>query len=129
MHRGKQPEVSAVCKELEVDLLQVYITEAHPVDEWSGGPINGIEYKQTQTLEDRIKTAKAFQTDKDIKDNMVVDDMENPCNNAYEACATKLYVFESGKIVWRTGMPPFQYDVEALKDFLAATLRSNRAFA
>jgi len=119
VHRGKQPDVSAICKELAVDLLQVYIIEAHPVDEWSGGEINGVEYKQTKTLEDRIKIAKVFQEDKAIKDNIVVDDMQNPCNDAYEACATKLYVLEGGKIIWRTGMSPFQYDVEGLKNFLA----------
>lgn len=101
-----------------MDLLQVYILEAHPVDEWSGGAIDGVEYKQTTTLEERIKTAKAFQEAKAIKENMVVDDMSNPCNDAYEACATKAYVIEGGKIVWKTGMPPFQYDVDGLKDFL-----------
>eukprot|EP00746_Dinoflagellata_sp_MGD_P162353 gnl/MRDRNA2_/MRDRNA2_89883_c0_seq1.p1 gnl/MRDRNA2_/MRDRNA2_89883_c0~~gnl/MRDRNA2_/MRDRNA2_89883_c0_seq1.p1 ORF type:complete len:270 (+),score=65.91 gnl/MRDRNA2_/MRDRNA2_89883_c0_seq1:73-882(+) len=117
VHRGKQPEVSSVCKELSVDLLQVYIMEAHPKDEWA---FPGTEYTQTQSLEDRIKMAKTFKEDKDIKENMVVDDIANPCNNAYEAVATKAYVIEGGKIVWRTGMSPFQYDVEGLKDFLTS---------
>lgn len=117
VHRGKQPEVSSVCKELSVDLLQVYILEAHPMDEW-GAPVDGTEYNQTQNLEERIKMAKTFKEAKDIKDQIVVDDMANPCNDAYEAVATKAYVIEGGKIVWRTGMSPFQYDVEGLKDFL-----------
>jgi len=117
VHRGKQPEVSAVCKELSVDLLQVYIMEAHPKDEWA---FPGTEYTQTQKLEERLKMAKTFKEDKDIKESMVVDDMANPCNNAYEAVATKAYVIEGGKIVWRTGMSPFQYDVEGLKVFLTS---------
>lgn len=117
VHRGKQPEVSAVCKELSVDLLQVYIMEAHPKDEWA---FPGTEFTQTHNVEDRLKMAKTFKEDKDIKENMVVDDMANPCNNAYEAVATKAYVIEGGKIVWRTGMSPFQYDVEGLKDFLSS---------
>lgn len=120
MHRSKQPEVSAVCKESSVDLLQVYIIEAHPVDEWSGGKIDEVEHSQTKTLEERITMAKIFKEAKEIKEPIVVDDMTNPCNNAYEACATKLYVFEGNKIVWRTGMSPFQYDVDALKDFLVS---------
>jgi len=119
VHRGKQPEVSSLCKELSVDLLQVYIIEAHPMDEW-GAPVDGTEYSQTKSIEDRIKMAKTFKESKDIKDNIVVDDMTNPCNNAYEAVATKAYVIEEGKIVWRTGMSPFQYDVEGLKDFLVS---------
>lgn len=119
MHRGKQPEVSTICKELSFDLLQVYILEAHPIDEW-GGPVEGKEYKQTKTLEERIQMAKQFKEDKVIKENLIVDDMSNALNTAYEACATKIYVIEGGKIVWRTGMAPFQYDVAGLKDFLVA---------
>jgi len=102
-----------------VDLLQVYIIEAHPMDEW-GAPVEGKEYNQTKSLEERLQMAKTFKEDKEIKENIVVDDMENPCNNAYEAVATKAYVIEGGKILWRTGMSPFQYDVDGLKEFLAS---------
>jgi len=119
VHRGKQPEVSSICKDLSVDLLQIYIAEAHPMDEW-GAPVDGTEYNQTKTLEERFKMASTFKEAKDIKDNMVVDDMANPCNYAYEAMATKAYVVEGGKIVWQTGMSPFQYDVDGLKDFLVS---------
>lgn len=106
-----------------MDLLQVYIIEAHPVDEWSGGPINGVEYKQTTSLDERLQNANAFKADKNITENMVVDAMNNPCNDAYEAVATKAYVVEGGKIVWRTGMAPFQYDTLGLKDFLVSRQR------
>eukprot|EP00930_Biecheleria_cincta_P060278 TRINITY_DN45957_c0_g1_i1.p1 TRINITY_DN45957_c0_g1~~TRINITY_DN45957_c0_g1_i1.p1 ORF type:complete len:291 (-),score=74.80 TRINITY_DN45957_c0_g1_i1:213-1019(-) len=120
VHRGQVQNVSTVCQEAGVEMLEVYIIDAHPVDEWSGGPIDGVEWSQPKTLEERIKIAKVFQEAKGIKANMVVDDMSNPCNIAYEAVATKACVLEGSKVVWKTGMSPFQYDVDGLKEFLAS---------
>lgn len=99
--------------------LHVYIIEAHPMDEW-GAPVNGVPYNQPKSLEERRAMANTFATALEIKDNMVVDDMMNPCDTAYEARSQRLYVVDGGKIVWRTGLAPFQYDVEGLQDFLAS---------
>jgi hypothetical protein len=120
VHRGAGPRVEEICKEAAVELLHVYIAEAHPKDEWDGGPVNGTEYNQTTSMEERCTIAKAYREAQKVTGNMVVDDMANPCDIAYEARATRLYVLEGGKITWRTGTPPFQYDVEGLKDFLAS---------
>lgn len=120
VHRGAGPKVEEICKDAGVELLHVYIAEAHPKDEWDGGPVNGVEYKQTTSMDERYATAKAYREAQKVTGNMVVDDMSNPCDIAYEAKATRLYVLEDGKIIWRTGTPPFQYDVDGLKDFLAS---------
>lgn len=120
VHRSAGPKVEEICKDAGVELLHVYIAEAHPVDEWSGGPVNGVEYKQTTSMDERYAIAKAYRDAQKVTGNMVVDDMTNPCDIAYEAKATRLYVLEGGKIIWRTGTPPFQYDVDGLKDLLAS---------
>jgi len=120
VHRGAGSRVEEICTEASVELLHVYIAEAHPKDEWDGGPVNGTEYKQTTSMEERFNVAKAYRAAHNVVGNMVVDDMTNPCDTAYEAMATRLYVIEGGKIIWRTGTPPFQYDVEGLKDFLVS---------
>jgi hypothetical protein len=120
VHRGAGSRVEEICKGASVELLHVYIAEAHPKDEWDGGPVNGVEYNQTTSMDERYTIAKAYRAAQNVTGNMVVDDMANPMDTAYEARATRLYVLEGGKIIWRTGTPPFQYDVEGLKDFLAS---------
>jgi hypothetical protein len=120
VHRGAGAQVEEICKAAQAELLHVYLAEAHPEDEWGGGPIDGKEYLQTKSMDERFANAKEYRTAKNITGNMVVDDMSNSCDKAYEAMATRLYVLDCGKIIWRTGAPPFQYDVEGLKDFLAS---------
>eukprot|EP00928_Gymnodinium_smaydae_P099598 TRINITY_DN9552_c0_g1_i1.p1 TRINITY_DN9552_c0_g1~~TRINITY_DN9552_c0_g1_i1.p1 ORF type:complete len:266 (+),score=77.49 TRINITY_DN9552_c0_g1_i1:69-866(+) len=120
VHRGAGSRVEEICRDASVTLLHVYIAEAHPKDEWDGGPVNGVEYKQTTSMEERYAIANAYRAAQNVTGNMVIDDMANSCDIAYEARATRLYVIESGNIIWRTGTPPFQYDVEGLKDFLAS---------
>lgn len=116
--------MSESCAELNVDLLHVYIREAHPRDEWSMEVKPGVTYLQPKVLSERLAIANSFAEDLGIKDQMVVDDIANPCDVAYEARPERLYVLDGGVIVWRSGLGPFQYDVEGMRGFISSRLAS-----
>jgi len=108
-----------------VDLLHVYIIEAHPKGEWAFEVKPGVTLEQPKLLQERLAIANTFAEDLQITDKMVVDDISNPCDIAFEARPERLYVLDGGKILWRSGLGPFQYDVDALRDVLASRLRGN----
>lgn len=76
---------------------------------------------QPKQLEERLKIANDFAKDLKVTDRMVVDSMANEADIAYEARPERLYVIEDGKIKWRCGLGPFQYDVKGLDRYLQAT--------
>lgn len=115
-------QVVSVCAEQKVDLLHVYIIEAHPKEDGWPMPVNGVLYEQPKVLQDRLAIANTMAEDLDMKNNMVVDDITNPCDLAYEARPDRLYVLDDNKIVWRSGVGPCQYDVDAMKSFLTSKL-------
>lgn len=102
-----------------MDLLHVYIIEAHAADEWAMEVKPGVTYTQPKKLEDRLRIANEFARDLDIEDRMVVDSMSNTADMGYEARPERLYVIDNGMIVWRSGLGPFQYDVDGLRVFLS----------
>ena len=112
--------VSSACAAASVELLHVYIVEAHPKDEWAMDITPGWTPKQPQVLQERLDLASQMASDLSVTEKMVVDDITNPVDFAYESRPERLYVRENGKISWRSGLGPFQYDVEGLQDFLKA---------
>lgn len=112
--------VSSACAEASVELLHVYIIEAHPKDEWAMDVTPGWTPSQPKVLQERLDLANQMASDLGVVERMVVDDITNPVDTAYESRPERLYVLEDGHIVWRSGLGPFQYDVEGLGDFLKA---------
>lgn len=101
-------------------MLNVYIREAHPTDEWcleQNDKIN-ICLAQTKTLEQRLAAAKEFKAYPFFKGTpaehipLLVDDPETKALDlAYEAVPERLVVLDSEfKVVYRSGQGPFQYD-------------------
>lgn len=101
-----------------VDLVHVYIVEAHAKDEWAIEVAPGFTPMQPKILQERLDLANQMAKDLGVTDKMVVDDITNPCDIAYEARPERLYVIENGVIVWRCGPGPMQYDVRGLREFL-----------
>mmetsp|Transcript_66612 Transcript_66612/g.167873 ORF Transcript_66612/g.167873 Transcript_66612/m.167873 type:complete len:125 (-) Transcript_66612:115-489(-) len=118
----KLKSVAELCEQHKekVDLLHVYITEAHAKGEWelSVNSEDGVSIDQPKVLQERLDVAAEFAKAIGMEGHMVVDDMTNSSDIAYETRPERLYVIDSGKIVWRSGLGPFQYDVKGLAKFL-----------
>ena len=113
-------ELARTCASV-ADYLLVYITEAHPTDGWMAqwAPTAFKTTAYARSIEDRLAAARNFVSTLGLKDSMLVDSLEDELENRYEARPERLYVVQHGKVLWRCGPGPFEYDVPALAAFLA----------
>jgi hypothetical protein len=105
------------------DFLTIYVREAHPTDEWQmkSNIKDDVCYAQPKNLNDRLAIANDFTKRFKYPVPFGVDDMNNAANNAYAAWPERLYVIdESGKIAYRGGMGPFNYNPAEVRSWLAA---------
>ena len=122
----------------KLQLINVYIREAHPTDGWrldendSGsvgqaalGMKRKICYTQTRTLEERISVATDFMEasrsgglDLDQVKIVVDDPVTEELNIKYEAAPEKLVYVANGKVLFATGQGPYQYSLKKLESFL-----------
>ena len=82
------------------------------------------KFKQTRyaiNLEARLATAHAFAGLCEVElEQVIVDSMSDELERAYEARPERLYILKGGKVLWRCGLGPFQYDPDGLAAFLKA---------
>ena len=105
------------------DFLTVYVREAHPTDEWQmkSNLKDDVCYAQPKTLAQRVVIANDFIKRFKYTLPFGIDDMSNGADNAYSAWPERLYVIdESGHIVYRGGMGPFNYKPAELRSWLEA---------
>ncbi len=105
------------------DFLTVYVREAHPTDEWQmkSNIKDDVCYAQPRNLADRLAIANDFTKRFNYPVPFGVDDMNNAANDAYAAWPERLYIIdESGKIAYRGGMGPFNYDPAEVRAWLAS---------
>jgi len=105
------------------DFLTVYVREAHPTDEWQmkSNVKDDVCYAQPKTLEQRVAIAKDFTTRFKFPLPFGVDDMSNAADNVYAAWPERLYVIDqTGHVVYRGGMGPFNYKPVEVREWLAA---------
>ena len=103
------------------DFLTVYVREAHPTDEWQmkSNVKDDVCYAQPKTLEQRVAIAKDFTARFKFPLPFGIDDMSNAADNAYAAWPERLYVIdETGHIVYRGGMGPFNYKPGEVREWL-----------
>ena len=80
-----------------------------------------ICYAQPKSLEQRLVIANDFIKRFGFPLPFGVDDMSNAANAAYAAWPERLYILdESGRIAYRGGMGPFNYNPKEVRDWLAA---------
>ena len=106
-----------------VDFLTVYVREAHPTDEWQmkSNVKDDVCYAQPKNLEQRVAIANDFVKRFQFPLPFGIDDMNNRANAAYAAWPERLYILdETGRIAYRGGMGPFQYDPAEVRQWLAA---------
>ena len=98
------------------DFVIVYIMEAHPTDGWAFNN-NGFSVAEHKTLEDRIAIAKILE-ERANGIPLIVDGMSNEANVAYGAVPERLYIIQSGRVVYQGGQGPVGYKVNEVNDWL-----------
>ena len=102
------------------------MTEAHPTDGWHFGPeryakAEFANVQHARSNEDRLTIAKKFVEKLSIDASLVlVDSIDDSLEQGYEARPERLYVVQQGKVLWRCGLGPFEYDPDGLESFVAS---------
>ena len=113
----------AVSREFQdlADFISIYISEAHPYDSGDLAETYEWKIKTHQEFEERIEAAKALETackDINITSPLLVDFMDDRCNQTYGAAPERLYIILNGKIVYMGGCGPFGYKLEEVEEWL-----------
>jgi type I thyroxine 5'-deiodinase len=87
--------------------------------QWAPTKFSSTAY--ARSTEQRLATARAFVATLGLRDTPVlVDSISDELENRYEARPERLYVVQHGKVLWRGGLGPFDYDAAGLAAFLEA---------
>ena len=98
---------------------KVYVSEAHPLDGWA--MYGDIDYNQPTSIEERINAACNLKSED--KKNLMIDNMRDEAERAYSAHPERLFVVDrAGKLVYKGGMGPDDYNPIELKKFLIQKL-------
>lgn len=106
-----------------VNFQMVYVKEAHPENEWwsAKNRLAGILFNQPKTNTERLELAHVFQQKFHLQMPLLVDPIENPAGQAFSAWPERIYIIDpSGKIIYKGGMGPDDFDVEEAREFLQA---------
>lgn len=71
-----------------------------------------------KSLKDRLATANAWIKKINPKVPYYCDMIDDKCRLAYDAWPERLYIIEKGKIVYKGGPGPFQYDITEVASWL-----------
>jgi hypothetical protein len=108
-----------------VQVVIVYIKEAHAEDEWQVDDNREMEidYLQPTTMDERLRIASDFSSNYDLRLPIVVDAMDNAAEAAYAAWPVRLYVVdEAGSVVYKSRPGENGFDVMELGEFLDTSL-------
>lgn len=122
----------------EVQFLNIYIREAHPIDGWWLGrrltksiiqrifayPKASMEHYDPKTIEERRVVAGECQTALQYGVHTLVDEMDNRVNDAYAAWPTRLYLVGwDGRVVYAGGLGPYGFKPAKLEAAIADYLK------
>ena len=103
----------------------MYISEAHPDDEWQMD-VNKEEqvvFKQPTTFAERRALATVLVDRMKYRLPLAVDGIDNAAERAYAAWPERIYVIgQDGRIVYKGGMGPFGFKPDEAEEALAAHL-------
>lgn len=105
----------------KIELVFIYIKEAHPADEWQmeSNERDGVVFDQPRTDDEWMLRARSFVSQMGIEAPTLVDDIRNTANACYAAFPERLYVIDTdGRIAYKGGMGPFKFDTDELEEFL-----------
>jgi hypothetical protein len=104
-------------------MLTVYISEAHPADEWQmeSNVEEKIVVNQPKTLEARKELAKILVERLKYKAPLAIDPIDNRADKAFAAWPERVYVLgRGGKVLYKGAMGPFGFHPEEAEKVLAA---------
>jgi hypothetical protein len=108
---------------VSVDFLCIYISEAHPINEWL--LYSEVCFRQPRTLEERIAIARKLISETGMDERLVtVDVMDDNAEIAFAAWPERLFIIQNGRIVYKGGTGPFHYHPEEVEQWIAAFLAS-----
>ena len=117
-----------------VSFRRVYVSEAHPADEWK--IYRDIQYTQPRSLDEREAAARRLFAENASLRNapLVLDGMDNTAEKAYAAHPERLYVIDlaaqpAPTVAFKGGMGPFDYDPEVLRQWLCQNVTAAGAGA
>jgi len=106
----------------QVQFLNIYIREAHPVDGWwfgkglprlmlkLSGSKAATDIYDPKTIEERRAAAGRCETSLQYGIRTYVDEMDDAVNTAYAAHPTRLYLVGlDGRVVYAGGLGPFGF--------------------
>ncbi|CAF0970119.1 unnamed protein product [Rotaria sordida] len=102
-----------------MQLLVIYIAEAHARDQWPvGKTISCVD--QPTTLEQRLENARQCKENFNFEVLMLVDNMENTFHNTYGSWPFRFYVMYQGKLVFKAEPDPetFCYNMKDLDTWI-----------
>jgi hypothetical protein len=102
----------------KIDVVAVYISEAHSIDEWV--LYSDVTWKQPQSMGERIELAKKY-AGRLHGDNveLFVDTMTDTLEKSFAAWPERLYVIgANGKIAYKGENGPDGYKPEEVKSWL-----------
>ena len=112
----------------KVDLLGVYITEAHAQDEW---PISSARFtpdkcavilNQPKTTEERVEVAKSFIKAFNFRVPMLVDPISNPFDEIFAPWPLRFYIVQNRILVYKSQPKNCSYDVAELRNRILSVI-------
>lgn len=113
----------------QIQFLNIYIREAHPIDGWWLGrrltrklltthfPKASMDHYDPKTIEERRAIAGECETALQYGIHTYVDEMDDYVNNTYAAWPTRLYLIGlDGRVAYAGGLGPWGMKPKELKD-------------
>jgi hypothetical protein len=105
--------------------LTVYISEAHPDDEWQMD-VNrkeNVVLRQPRTLAERRQAAKILPERLKYRMPLAIDAMDNRTETAFAAWPERIYILGTGgRVLYKGGMGPFEFRPQEAGQRLAELL-------
>jgi hypothetical protein len=102
----------------------VYIAEAHSVDGWQtdSNEAAGIRINQHTEFGERWEAALLCAERLSLSIPTLVDGMDNAACVAFSAWPERMYIIHEGRIHYRGGQGPYDFDVPEARESLMALL-------
>ena len=103
----------------------MYIAEAHAEDEWQMGSNEEekLVFNQPKAFGERQELARILVERLRYRMPVAIDSMDNRADKAFAAWPERIYILgPGGKVLYKGGMGPFEFDPEAAGKALAELL-------
>jgi len=104
------------------NFLTVYISEAHPDDEWQmdSNRKDAMVYKQPKSDDERKAMAKILVDRLKYKIPVALDPIDGRAEKVFAAWPERIYVIgRDGRVIFKGGMGPFGFEPEKAEAALA----------